>query len=113
MPYLIVEDADAFFRFVEKVFGAELTYPAVRPETLDGHCELTIGGSTVMFAKSGGQWTPRTADMFVYVENADDIYNKALEQGATTVMPPADQDYGRSCGVNDPFGNVWWITSVL
>ena len=37
---------------------------------------------------------------------------KALQAGATSVMPPADQDYGRSCGVKDPCGNTWWITSV-
>jgi uncharacterized glyoxalase superfamily protein PhnB len=113
MPYLIVEDADGFFDFTEKVFGAELTYPADRPGKLDGHCELRIGESTIMFAKSGGQWTPRTADMFVYVENADETYNKAVEQGASSVMPPADQDYGRSCGVTDPAGNIWWITSII
>lgn len=113
MPYLIVEDADRFFYFAEKVLDAKLTYPAEKPENLDGHCELNIAGSTIMFAKSGGQWTPRTADMFVYVENADETYDKAVAEGATTVMPPADQDYGRSCGVTDPFGNVWWITSII
>ena len=65
-----------------------------------------------MFAKSGGQWKPRTADMFVYVENADETYDRSLKHGATTIMGPADQNYGRSCGVTDPFGNIWWITSV-
>ncbi|WP_431200968.1 hypothetical protein ACQ86K_30970 [Mucilaginibacter sp. P19] len=28
-------------------------------------------------------------------------------------MPPADQPYGRSAGVKDPFGNTWWITNPL
>ena len=50
--------------------------------------------------------------MFVYVEDADETYKKAVENGAETVMPPDDQPYGRSCGVTDPFGNVWWITSI-
>jgi uncharacterized glyoxalase superfamily protein PhnB len=112
MPYLIVEDADGFFGFMEKVFGAELTYPAVRPEKLDGHCELGLAGSTIMFAKSGGEWTPRTADLFVYVENADETYGKAIENGASEVLPLSDQDYGRSGGVKDAAGNIWWITSV-
>jgi len=66
-----------------------------------------------MFAGSGGQWGPRTSDIFVYVENADRTYKKALDEGATTVMEIADQNYGRSGGVTDPFGNVWWITSVI
>jgi len=48
----------------------------------------------------------------VYVEDADAAYKLALDNGATSLMPPADQDYGRTCGVKDPFGNTWWITSV-
>ena len=112
MPYFIVEDATAFFDFAARVFGAQLTYPAERPDVLDGHCEMGIGSSTMMFAKCGGPWKPRTADLFVYVENADDTYSRALDAGATMVMEMADQNYGRSGGVTDPFGNVWWITSV-
>jgi uncharacterized glyoxalase superfamily protein PhnB len=50
--------------------------------------------------------------MFVYVDNADEIYQKALQEGAVSIMEPADQSYGRSCGVEDPYGNTWWITSV-
>ena len=113
MPYFIVEDANGFFDFAANVFEAELTYPPNKPEILDGHCEMRIGHSTIMFAKCGGPWKPRTADLFVYVENADDTYEKALNAGATTVMAMADQNYGRSGGVTDPFGNVWWITSVI
>lgn len=113
MPYLIVEDADRFFDFAEHVFNAELTYPASRPAGLDGHCELRIGGSTIMFAKTGGPWETRTADMFVYVDNVDEAYEKALAKGATTVLPPDDKEYGRSCGVTDPFGNIWWPTAAI
>ena len=35
-----------------------------------------------------------------------------MEVGATTLMEVADQSYGRSGGVQDPYGNVWWITSM-
>ena len=112
MPYVIVKNANGFLDFAANVFDAKLSYPTERPNDLEGHCELQIGPSTVMFAKSGGQWKPRTADMFVYVENADETYNRSLKHGATTMMEPADQNYGRSCGVTDPFGNIWWITSV-
>ena len=35
-----------------------------------------------------------------------------IDAGATTVMGLSDQDYGRTCGLTDPLGNVWWITSV-
>jgi PhnB protein len=113
MPYLMMEDSAAFLKFAEDVFDAETTYKAEAQDGSLGHCEINISGSTIMFSNSRGDWKPATANMFVYVENADETYDKALANGATTVMPPADQDYGRSCGVTDPFGNVWWITSVI
>lgn len=111
MPYLMVEDAAGFIDFIKNVFGAEMTHQDVRGDII-GHCEANIGGSTIMFSQSRDEWKPATANMFVYVENADESYARAVDNGAATVMSPADQDYGRSCGVTDPFGNVWWITSV-
>lgn len=107
----MMEDAAGFIDFIKAVFGAEMTHQDMR-DGIVGHCEANLGGSTIMFSQSRDEWTPQTANMFVYVEDADAIYAKAVEHGSTTVMPPADQDYGRSCGVTDPFGNVWWITSV-
>lgn len=111
MPYLMMEDAAAFIEFTKAVFDAELTHHSMR-EGIIGHCEIQIGGSTIMFSQSRGEWKPATANMFVYVDNADETYDRSIKNGATSVMEPADQDYGRSGGVTDPFGNVWWITSV-
>lgn len=111
MPYLMMEDAAGFIGFIKTVFDADITHESMR-DGIVGHCEAQIGGSTIMFSNSRDQWTPQTANMFVYVENADETYAKAVANGSETVMPPDDQDYGRSCGVTDPFGNVWWITSV-
>ncbi len=111
MPYLMMEDAAAFIEFAKAVFDAELTHHSMR-DGIIGHCEIQIGGSTIMFSQSRGEWKPATANMFVYVDNADETYGRSIKNGATSIMEPADQDYGRSCGVTDPFGNVWWITSV-
>lgn len=110
---MLMEDAAAFIEFVTRVFNAELTHHSMREDDIVGHCEIQIGGSTIMFSNSRGDWKPATANMFVYVENADESYAKALDNGAITIMQPDDQEYGRSCGVTDPFGNVWWITSVV
>lgn len=111
MPYLTMDDAAAFIDFIKKVFNAEITHESER-DGIVGHCEAQISGGTIMFSNSRDEWRSQTANMFVYVENADETYAKAIKSGAETIMPPADQDYGRSCGVTDPFGNVWWITSV-
>lgn len=65
------------------------------------------------FADATEQFTERTTGLFVYVENADETFKKALDEGATSLMLPADQSYGRSGGVEDPFGNTRWITTPL
>lgn len=114
MPYLILNGAANFIEFTKKVFGAveNEKMKSMRDGDIIRHSEIIIGDSTIMFADSTAQFQVRTAGLFVYVENADETYKKALDEGATTIMELSDQDYGRTCGVTDPFGNVWWITTV-
>lgn len=46
------------------------------------------------------------AMIHLYVENADELYDRALQAGATSMMEPRDEFYGdRSAGVKDPTGN--------
>lgn len=112
MPYLIVDNAAAFSLFMQEVFNATETHRTNRSAEVIMHGEVMTGGSTIMFADSTSEFQARTAGMFIYVEDADKTFNKALEHGATAIMPPADQPYGRSGGITDPFGNTWWITSL-
>ncbi|KQS33320.1 glyoxalase/bleomycin resistance/extradiol dioxygenase family protein [Dyadobacter sp. Leaf189] len=115
MPYLMLDKAVRFQDFVTQVLDGEVVSTHFQEDepTLIKHAEVRIGESTIMFCDSRGEWPAQPANLFVYVENADETYAKALESGATSMMEPADQDYGRSCGVTDPCGNVWWITSVI
>jgi uncharacterized glyoxalase superfamily protein PhnB len=112
MPYLIVDGAAAFIDFLKNTFDAETTVQAKDDKGELRHCEAQINGSTIMFGNSSGTWKSRTADMFIYVDDADITYKKAIDAGATTVMELSNQDYGRTCGVKDPFENIWWITSI-
>jgi uncharacterized glyoxalase superfamily protein PhnB len=66
-----------------------------------------------MFADRPEKSEPQPAGMFIWVDNADEVYNTAIEHGATAVTKLANQSYGRSGGVLDPFGNTWWITSMI
>ncbi len=114
MPYLIVNDAAGLFQFMQEVFDAKEKYKTMREEApqVIRHGEVTIGGSVIMFAEATDQWKAEPAGMFICVADADETYKKALAAGAASVMAPSDQSYGRSCGVKDPFGNTWWITTV-
>ena len=111
MPYLMMQDARGFIEFIKNVFAAQMTHESERDGVV-GHCEARIGDSTLMFSASRDQWKPAAANLFVYVADADATYEKAISAGASAVTEMADQDYGRSGGVTDPFGNVWWITSA-
>lgn len=112
MPYLIIENASDFILFTGKVFDAKETYKEMRDVNTIMHAEIMIGGSTIMFADASERYKSRPAALFIYVDNADERFKKAVEAGATVINEVADQPYGRSGGVTDPFGNSWWITSV-
>lgn len=113
IPYLILKNAEGFFDFTGKVFGAKEILRSYREGTKEfQHGEIRIGDSAIMFGQSSADWGSDNAGLFVYVEDADATFKKALDAGATEVMPVTDQSYGRSGGVKDPFGNTWWITAV-
>lgn len=113
MPYLILKNVEVFIDFTQKVFNANLKYKELRE---DGHtirhAEMEIRGSVIMCAESTDEFPVQTANLFVYVDDADDAYATALNNGASSINEPADQSYGRSGGISDPNGNVWWITSA-
>ncbi len=111
-PYLILENAEGFLGFTKSVFGAEEKYKAMRSENVIMHAEIKIAGSSIMIADATEQFKKQTAGLFIYVNNCDEVYQSALANGATTVSEPANQEYGRSAGVTDPFGVTWWITGA-
>ena len=112
MPYLLLNDTNGFLDFAVKVFQATVKESSTNPVGKIVHGEILIGGCCIMFGPAGNEFPPQSAGMFIYVENADSSYQIALNAGATSIMPPANQSYGRSCGVKDPFGNTWWITTA-
>lgn len=114
MPYLILNGALQFIEFAKKVFDAkESPTQVLRDDGTVMHAEILLNESTIMVTDQTKDWGKQNANLFVYVPNADDTYKKALENGATSLMGLSNQDYGRTCGVTDPYGNIWWITSII
>jgi PhnB protein len=112
MPYMILDNAAAFIPFVQKAFDAQEI--AVYRDDKGGimHAEVRIAGVTIMFGASTDTWSAQTSGFYMYVENADAAFQKALDCGASVVMPIENKDYGRSGGVKDPCGNTWWLTQI-
>jgi len=108
MPYMIIPNAYDFIAFMKAVFGATEQIIVPRSEGVIMHGELRIGDAVIMFADATEQFAPRPAGIFIYVDNVDDTYEKALAFGAIAHMAPAKMEYGYSCGFKDAFGNDWW-----
>jgi PhnB protein len=112
MPYLILRDAEGFMKFTQEVFGATLLDKHLQDDGTIMHAEVMIGDSTIMFAQSNDKFGESPAGLFIYVNDTDETYIKALEFGATSVQEISDQSYGRTGGIKDANGNTWWITSI-
>jgi PhnB protein len=111
-PYLVVQGAAKLIDFLKQAFAAQETERLARPDGMIGHAEVRIGDSIVMMSEAGGAWAPMPSAMYLYVNDADATYKRALQAGATSTMEPTDQFYGdRSAGVKDPSGNQWWIAT--
>lgn len=111
-PCLVAEGASKLIDFLKKAFEAEEIFRMARPDGGIMHAEIKIGDSMVMLGDATEQWKPITGAIYLYVNDADAIYKRALQAGATSIMEPVDQFYSdRHGGVKDPAGNIWWIAT--
>ncbi len=118
-PHLVVGDAAAAIDFYVKAFGAIEVGRVPRPDGKLIHAALRINGFLVMLADdfpemSGGQSTTPTAlggtpvTIHLTVDDVDAKFRRAIDAGATVVMPLGEQFWGDRYGiVADPFGHHW------
>ena len=119
-PYLIVDGAADAIEFYCSILGATERMRMPAPGDKIGHAELAIGDSVIMLADEhpdmnavgpkavGG--TP--VSLHVYVEDADAVFERAVEAGSRSLRAVEDQFYGdRSGTFEDPFGHHWNVAS--
>ncbi|MCB0721666.1 MAG: VOC family protein [Ignavibacteriae bacterium] len=112
IPYLIVKGAQGLVDFLKTVFDAEERDMMKMPDGTIAHGEVVIGDSTIMISEASEMYKENPTMLYVYVEDVDAVYKKALDAGATSVKEPVDQFYGdRSCMVTDATGNSWGIAT--
>lgn len=113
-PYLLVARAGAELDFLKAAFGAEEREVTRHPDGSIMHAEINIGDSLVMLGQAGGQWKPRDGSFYLWVEDVDATYRRALDAGAASESEPEDKPYGhRNAGVIDPNGLTWWIAAPV
>ncbi|HXW84525.1 MAG TPA: VOC family protein, partial [Candidatus Binataceae bacterium] len=113
-PYLQVAGAAKLIDFMKRAFGAEELMRVKMPDGTIGHAQMKVSGSIIELADANEQFKPMPTAIWLYVDDADATYQRAVAAGATSLHEPMDQDYGnREGSVRDPFGNHWYIATRL
>jgi PhnB protein len=111
-PYLIVQGAETLIKFLTQAFAATEIRRTLHPDGSIMNAELKIGDSFIMLSEARPEFGAMPTMIHLYVENADELYDRALQAGATSMMEPRGEFYGdRAAGVKDPTGNHWWIAT--
>jgi PhnB protein len=106
-PRIFVPDVAAQVQFLRDVFGGSGDVEPGRPT------DVRIGDSLVMVS-STAERAAFPAFLYVYVDDADEAYARAVAAGAEVIEEPADMPYGdRRAMVRDPFGNIFQIAHPI
>jgi uncharacterized glyoxalase superfamily protein PhnB len=121
-PHLVCAGAADAIEFYKKAFGATEMLRMPGPGGKLIHAMLRIGDSPLMLVDEFQEWgskSPNTLNgtavtIHLQVPDADALFARAVEAGATVVMPMADMFWGDRYGiVSDPFGHAWSIATHI
>ncbi|HKW51545.1 MAG TPA: VOC family protein [Candidatus Eisenbacteria bacterium] len=115
---LIFRDAPKAIEFYKKAFGASERARALGPDGKIMHAEIQIGSAIVMLSDEVmGQRSAETigsspVSFYLYFEDADAAYQKAIAAGGKSMMPVTEMFWGDRMGhIADPFGYTWNVAS--
>ena len=115
-PSLAVRDAARAIDFYKKAFGAEERMRMPGPDGKLMHAELRIGSSLIMLGEEMPEMGARSAQalggtpvsFYVYVDNVDAFWTRAVAAGAKPIVPLSEMFWGDRLGkLEDPFGFSW------
>jgi len=117
-PVLTLDRAADAIDWYKKALGAEEVSRSLAPDGKIAHAEIRIGNSPIMLhdAMMGGKGPLELggspASLWIYIENCDALFNRAVAAGAQVTMPMGDQFWGDRCGMlTDPHGYSWSIAT--
>jgi PhnB protein len=113
--YLHPLGAAQMIEFLKPAFGAEeIAVYRLQPDGPVVHAKIKIGDSVLEMGEAHGPYQPMPTMFFLYVDDVDAWYHRAVASGATSMSEPENKPYGgRVAGVTDPFGNTWYIATQL
>lgn len=111
-PFLHPRGAAELIEFMKQAFAAEEMGIHRGPEGAIAHAKIRIGASVIEMGEAHGEWGPMPSMFYLYVDDVDAWYQRALAAGAVSMEPPARQPYGeRRAAVRDAFDNQWYLAT--
>ena len=127
-PFLVIHDAARAVEFYSKAFGATELERMAEPDGKVNHALLKIGDSLIRLtddsSKHVAEWVAKgwsrspqslggtPVHFYVYVDDSDAVFKRAIAAGAKAMEPVADKDWGDRIGaLTDPFGHIWMIAT--
>jgi len=119
-PQITCRDAARAIDFYKQALGAKEIMRMPGPDGRVMHAEMQIGDSRFMIGDEfpGMSVAPDSSSklhatsLFVYTEDADSLFNRAIKAGARADMPPSDMFWGDRYGkFTDPFGHQWGVAT--
>lgn len=117
-PYMTVKDVPALLEFLQRTFGGIVKERIQQPDGRIEHAEVQVGDSLLMIgpprvdALARNREKNRPATYYVFVQDVDSVYARAMTCGAHAWALPAETYYGdRLAAVTDSNGNAWWIAT--
>jgi PhnB protein len=111
-PFLHPRGAAELIEFMKQAFAAEEMGIHRGPEGAIAHAKIRVGGSVIEMGEAHGEWGPMPSMFYLYVDDVDAWYQRALAAGAVSMEPPARQPYGeRRAAVRDAFDNQWYLAT--
>ena len=117
-PQLTLDNAAETIDWYKRALGVEELSRGLGPDGKIMHAELKVGNSRFMVndammpGKSPQAMGGSPASFWLYVDDSDALFNRAVGAGARVEMPMADQFWGDRAGaVADPAGYTWWIAT--
>jgi uncharacterized glyoxalase superfamily protein PhnB len=110
--FLHAQGAPQMIDFLASAFGAAEEARHQSPDGVVQHAVVRIGDSVLEMGEAHGQYQPMPTMFYLYVDDCDAWYRRAVAAGAASMSEPKDQPYGdRNAWVRDPFGNDWYLAT--
>jgi uncharacterized glyoxalase superfamily protein PhnB len=111
-PYLMVDNVEKQVNFLEKVFDVKFREPIRSPDGSIIHIVGMLYEVAIIIGKTRPGMPRERSINYIFTDDVDGKYKRALTEGAISLMEPVDQLYGfRECGIVDEQENQWWIAN--